>query len=45
MSRLVSQTNVAVLMPAFDSTDKQGGFIGAMYAGGTNVAVELVREG
>lgn len=30
---------------AFDSTDKQGGFIGAMYAGGSNVAVELVREG
>ncbi|WWD01433.1 hypothetical protein V866_008377 [Kwoniella sp. B9012] len=31
---------------AFDSTDKSGGFIGAMYAGGnTNVAVELVREG
>ncbi|CAD6585030.1 MAG: hypothetical protein TREMPRED_004014, partial [Tremellales sp. Tagirdzhanova-0007] len=30
---------------AFDSTDKQGGFIGAMYAGTTNVAVELVREG
>jgi len=33
------------LMTAFDSTDKQGGFIGAMYLGGTNVAVELVREG
>ncbi|KAK8869858.1 hypothetical protein IAR55_000426 [Kwoniella newhampshirensis] len=31
---------------AFDSTDKSGGFIGAMYApGGANVAVELVREG
>ena len=30
---------------AFDSTDKQGGFIGAMYAGGANVAVELVKEG
>lgn len=30
---------------AFDSTDKQGGFIGAMYAGGHNVAVELVRAG
>lgn len=29
----------------FDSVDKQGGFIGAMYANGTNVAVELVREG
>ncbi|KAK1924792.1 transcription factor [Papiliotrema laurentii] len=29
----------------FDSTDKQGGFIGAMYANGVNVAVELVREG
>jgi len=34
-----------MLTPAFDSTDKQGGFIGAMYAGGVNVAVELVREG
>jgi staphylococcal nuclease domain-containing protein 1 len=33
------------LIIAFDSTDKQGGFIGAMYAGGNNVAVELVREG
>jgi hypothetical protein len=33
------------LISAFDSTDKQGGFIGAMYLGGTNVAVELVREG
>jgi endonuclease YncB( thermonuclease family) len=32
-------------MTAFDSTDKQGGFIGAMYLGGSNVAVELVREG
>ncbi|WWC90066.1 uncharacterized protein L201_004999 [Kwoniella dendrophila CBS 6074] len=31
---------------AFDSTDKSGGFIGAMYAqGGANIAVELVREG
>ncbi|WVR05260.1 hypothetical protein IAU60_002272 [Kwoniella sp. DSM 27419] len=31
---------------SFDSTDKSGGFIGAMYApGGSNVAVELVREG
>ncbi|RSH91298.1 hypothetical protein EHS25_009597 [Saitozyma podzolica] len=30
---------------AFDSTDKQGGFIGAMYANGVNVAVELVKEG
>lgn len=30
---------------AFDSTDKQGGFIGAMYLGGVNVAVELVKEG
>ncbi|KAK4688228.1 staphylococcal nuclease domain-containing protein 1, partial [Tremellales sp. Uapishka_1] len=30
---------------AFDSVDKQGGFIGAMYAGAANVAVELVREG
>ena len=29
----------------FDSTDKQGGFIGSMYAGSTNIAVELVREG
>lgn len=36
---------VTMLTPAFDSTDKQGGFIGAMYAGGVNVAVELVREG
>ena len=34
-----------LLILAFDSTDKQGGFIGAMYLGGTNVAVELVREG
>ncbi|WWC61150.1 uncharacterized protein I303_103729 [Kwoniella dejecticola CBS 10117] len=31
---------------AFDTTDKSGGFIGALYAaGGSNVAVELVREG
>lgn len=30
---------------AFDTTDKSGGFIGAMYAGGNNVAVELVRQG
>ncbi len=30
---------------AFDSVDKQGGFIGAMYVGTTNVAVEVVREG
>lgn len=30
---------------SFDSTDKQGGFIGAMYANGQNVAVELVRAG
>jgi staphylococcal nuclease domain-containing protein 1 len=30
---------------AFGSTDKMGGFIGAMYAGGQNVAVELVRAG
>lgn len=30
---------------AFDSTDKQGGFVGAMYSGGHNVAVELLREG
>ena len=35
---------VAYLL-AFDSTDKQGGFIGAMYAAGVNVAVELVKEG
>ncbi|KAL1405286.1 hypothetical protein Q8F55_008913 [Vanrija albida] len=30
---------------AFDSTDKQGGFVGALYAGGANVAVELARAG
>jgi staphylococcal nuclease domain-containing protein 1 len=36
---------LADLRAAFDSTDKQGSFIGAMYAGTTNVAVELVREG
>lgn len=30
---------------AFDSNDKSGGFIGAMYSNGQNVAVELVREG
>lgn len=30
---------------SFDSTDKQGGFIGAMFVGGQNVAVELVRNG
>lgn len=30
---------------AFDSTDKQGGFIGSMFVGGNNVAVDLVREG
>ncbi|ORX39823.1 hypothetical protein BD324DRAFT_615122 [Kockovaella imperatae] len=30
---------------AFDSVDKQGGFIGSMYSGGINVAVELVKEG
>lgn len=30
---------------AFDSTDKQGGFIGSMFIGGNNVAVDLVREG
>lgn len=30
---------------AFDTTDKSGGFIGAMYANGQNVAVELVKEG
>ncbi|RXK36714.1 staphylococcal nuclease domain-containing protein 1 [Tremella mesenterica] len=29
----------------FDSTDKQGGFIGTMFVGGINVAVDLVREG
>lgn len=33
------------LTSAFDSTDKQGGFIGAMYVNGVNVAVELVKEG
>jgi hypothetical protein len=42
---LVSPLPLLVLTSAFDSTDKQGGFIGAMYLGGTNVAVELVREG
>jgi hypothetical protein len=45
MSRSVREYIGVVLMSAFDSTDKQGGFIGAMYAGGSNVAVELVREG
>jgi hypothetical protein len=45
MLRLVSPLPLLLLIPAFDSTDKQGGFIGAMYLGGTNVAVELVREG
>ncbi|WRT67103.1 uncharacterized protein IL334_004069 [Kwoniella shivajii] len=31
---------------AFDTTDKSGGFIGAIYAsGGSNIAVEIVREG
>lgn len=30
---------------AFDSNDKAGGFIGAMYSNGQNVAVELVRQG
>lgn len=43
--RLVSPLAAALLISAFDSTDKQGGFIGAMYLGGSNVAVELVREG
>jgi len=43
--KLVSPLHVLLLISAFDSTDKQGGFIGAMYLGGTNVAVELVREG
>ena len=32
-------------LAAFDSTDKAGGFIGTMYSNGTNVAVELLREG
>jgi len=44
-SRLVSTLAGRRLMKAFDSTDKQGGFIGSMYIGGNNVAVELVREG
>ncbi|TYJ56577.1 hypothetical protein B9479_002669 [Cryptococcus floricola] len=30
---------------AFDSTDRSGGFIGILYAGGANIAVELVQEG
>lgn len=30
---------------AFDSTDKTGGFIGAMYINGVNIAVELVKNG
>lgn len=30
---------------AFDTNDKAGGFIGAMYSNGQNVAVEIVREG
>lgn len=30
---------------AFDSVDKQGGFIGAMYNNGQNAAVELVKAG
>ncbi|BEI99776.1 hypothetical protein CcaverHIS631_0408190 [Cutaneotrichosporon cavernicola] len=29
----------------FDSTDKQGGFIGGMFIGNNNVAVDLVRNG
>ncbi|KAJ9122184.1 hypothetical protein QFC24_004414 [Naganishia onofrii] len=29
----------------FDSVDKQGGFIGTMFSNGSNVAVDLVREG
>lgn len=29
----------------FDSTDKQGGFIGGMFIGNNNVAVDLVRSG
>lgn len=29
----------------FESVDKQGGFIGTMYANGSNIAVDLVREG
>jgi hypothetical protein len=45
MLRLVSPLPLLLLTSVFDSTDKQGGFIGAMYLGGTNVAVELVREG
>jgi staphylococcal nuclease domain-containing protein 1 len=36
------QRDVEIL---FDSTDKQGGFIGTMYVGGTDVAVGLVRAG
>ena len=39
-----SDTNPTQLV-AFDSTDKAGGFIGTMYSNGTNVAVELLREG
>ena len=42
---MVSHLLLLSLTLAFDSTDKQGGFIGAMYLGGSNVAVELVREG
>jgi len=42
---LVSHLLLLSLTLAFDSTDKQGGFTGAMYLGGSNVAVELVREG
>jgi hypothetical protein len=45
MLKLVSALPLMLLTSAFDSTDKQGGFIGAMYLGGSNVAVELVREG
>lgn len=33
------------LIIAFDSTDKTGGFIGAMYINGVNLAVELVKNG
>lgn len=29
----------------FDSVDKQGGYIGTMYSNGSNVAIDLVREG
>jgi staphylococcal nuclease domain-containing protein 1 len=44
-SKRSSILKTLVSITAFDSTDKQGGFIGTMYSNGQNVAVELLREG